>query len=125
MVTSYPQICHGAWLVALLLEYLAKGMKAVLVHLLEHLCQFFFTISTTLTRRKSSESGITLCLQWGMRNVRNKRMNSKFLHMFVHNINRKICEITNLLNWLQIHKGGNVRPEIMNRLKGTKRSLPA
>ena len=86
---------------------------------------FNYSHRLTLTRRKSSESGITLCLQWGMRNVRNKRMNSKFLHMFVHNINRKICEITNLLNQLQIQKGGNVRPEIMNRLKETKRSLPA
>ena len=48
--------------------------------------------------------------------------------MFVHNINREICEITNLLNWLQIHKGGNVRPEIMNRLKWitcmTNKSFP-
>ena len=42
------ELCHGAWLVTFLVEYLAKGMKAVLVHLLEHLCQFFFTISTTV-----------------------------------------------------------------------------
>ena len=61
-------INHGTWLVTLLVEYLANGMKAALVHLLEHLCQFFYYFNyshrLTLTRRKSRESGITtLCLQ--------------------------------------------------------------